>query len=463
MLNPMPRIHAANSWRVPVPPPGVMALRAGPAEAVDGVTGLPGRDAFLQAANRLGAPGRRLGVLTLDVERFTELNEDHGLDCGDRLLRQIAGRCLQLAAELQGPCLVGRVGADEFALVWLPGRGESLDGLDPLARRLHERVQGDYPLGLARPLAVQVQMGVVTLEAGRDGAAEALLHAATARRAAAPGSGRVHHYAELEAERRLGNQLRSLLRERRIDIALQPKVNLRTGQLAGFEALARWPHELGDNVPPTVFIPLAERLGLITELGDCVLDAAMAWQAGLPVGVPVAVNVSAPQFGCRRWAERVQEALQRHGLAPSRIELELTESVLLGDADNAVDTLHALRDMGLKVAIDDFGTGYSSLSYLCRFAVDRLKLDRSFVGRLCEDPRTQSLVRAVIAVAHELGLQCVAEGIETPEQLALLRAMGCDEGQGYLLARPMDPLQAAACALGAAPWLPLMNTPLQAA
>jgi len=268
----------------------------------------------------------------------------------------------------------------------------------------------------------------------------------------------VRRYEAHDGLRQLTRALREALHEDRIQIALQPKVDLRTGALLGVEALARWTLENGQEVPPAEFIALAERQGLIAELGDSVLDQALRWAAAMSrqgPAVPVAVNFSAPQFHRRDLAARVQHALLTHGLAPDLLELELTESILLGDVDSALATLASLREMGLALSIDDFGTGYSSLSYLCRFPVTRVKLDRSFIHQMVSDGRTLALVRSVIELAHQLGLVCVAEGIETEDQLALLRELGCDEGQGYLFARPLPADAASDMLLTRWPWTAL--------
>ncbi len=424
-----------------------------PRDDIDAVTGVLSRTGFLAAADRLGRRGEQMAVLTLDIEQFTAINEQHGLEAGDRLLCLVALRCTQVAAGCGGRQLVGRVGADEFAVAWVPAGGESTP-VEQLAQRFHDGVSGHYELGDGLPLAVQVQTGVALATVGRHQAAEALLLASAARHDAQLGSA-VRHYQAHDNLRLQTRALRAAIEQRQIGIALQPKIDLRSGALCGLEALARWQLH-GEAIAPAQFIPLAEREGLIGALGDLVLDQALDWaawarDAGRPT--PVAVNYSAPQFHRARLSDEILQRLRAHRLSAQSLELELTESILLDDSEAALDALAELRGLGLGLSIDDFGTGYSSLSYLCRFPVDRLKLDRSFIARLDQDARSRALVRSLIGLAHQLGLRCVAEGIETEEQLALLRDYGCDEGQGFLFAPPLSPLAAFELLRGELPWM----------
>jgi len=221
----------------------------------------------------------------------------------------------------------------------------------------------------------------------------------------------------------------------------QPQVELATGQIVGAEALLRWQHASRGMIPPSVFIPMAEDNGMIGLLGEWVLDAActdaVAWQtAGLPP-LRVAVNVSGRQIGNDHVVDKVAAALKNSGLAPQLLEVEVTESVVMQDAARAISTLNALKDMGVTLAIDDFGTGYSSLSYLKRFPVNKLKIDKSFVDGMVDDPDDAAIVMAIIAMAQSLRHTVIAEGVETEAQAERLRAYGCDEMQGYLFSRPL--------------------------
>jgi len=426
---------------------------------VDRTTGVLTREGFIAAADRLGRRGEQMAVLTLDIERFTDINEHLGLEAGDRLLRQVAMRCTEVAASYGGRQLVGRVGADEFAVAWVPATAQSdarcaPDAVQALAQRFQDDVSGAYELGADQPVTVHVDAGVALARVGEHQAAEALLLASAARHDAHLG-GAVRHYDAHDHLRLQTKALRAAIEQRQIGIALQPKVDLRSGALCGVEALARWTLADGGTVPPSTFIPLAEREGLIAALGEGVLEQALdwaAWARDTDRPTAVAVNFSAPQFHRESLVAEITQRLLAHRLPAKALELELTESILLGDTDTAMGALPALRALGLHLSIDDFGTGYSSLSYLFRFPVDRLKLDRSFIAPLTRDARSRTLVQAVIALAHQLGMRCVAEGIETPEQLALLREFGCDEGQGYLFSQPVTPLAAFELLHAEPPW-----------
>ncbi len=441
--------------------PGLAAARQ--ATRVDPLTGLPDRSGFIAEVRMLQNLGVTATLIALDIEEFTEINEAFGLDLGDAVLRAVADRCAQVGRSLNGHCVVGRVGADEFALALVPPAG---DIADLSAAAWIEDALIHLQEALARPFEVEgnvLEVGVVIGQAwlGRGGdAAETLQHAVFARRLGGP-SRIVHSYDEKHGERRLMQALQEAIAGCRIDIALQPKIALATGELVGLEALARWRTPEGEQVPPNIFIPLAERHNLIAQLGERILTRALetlaGWQrAGVPC-VPIAVNYSAMQFHDDQMVDHVARALERHGVAPGLLELELTESKLLGHADAAMRTLHGLRALGVCLSIDDFGTGYSSLNYLRRIPVHRLKIDGSFVRGITEEPSAREIVHLLIQLAHNLKLKCVAEGIETREQLALLRDMGCDEGQGFLLATPMSPWAATRHLGNRAPWMRLFD------
>ncbi len=414
---------------------------------LDAVTGLPGRHAFLQAADRLRSGHGTVAMVVLDIDRFTELNEQHGLRVGDHVLRQMALRCLRAITAHGGWSVLGRVGPDEFALAWTsdnPTHVSETDQIQGAADAVRRAACGVYELGAARNLVIDVSVGVSLLADPEQEAADALLHASAARQSAQSGCG-VVHYAQLDSHRRLVRALREDILADRINVAWQPKVDLATGRLVGLEALARWNGPDGQPVPPSVFIPMAERNGLIAELGNRITERVLrelaAWRTEGLQPVPVAINVSAPQFQRPDMAARLQSALLRHHLPPSLIEIELTESILTNDFASTLATLHALRAVGVGLSIDDFGTGYSSLAYLRCFPVQSLKLDRSFVSDLGHDARTREIVDAVIALAHKFDVRCIAEGVESVEQAEVLRQMGCDQVQGYLFDRPLSALE----------------------
>lgn len=414
---------------------------------VDAATGVLSRRAFMAAAERMRSRTRHLAVICLDICGFTDLNEHYGLACGDALLRQLALQCTQTAVAISSRCAVGRVGADEFAIALAPANEQDEpvfhDYAQAAASTLHHAVSRAYEIEPGRTVSLSVSIGVAPLACDSGSAAEALLHASAARQSPNLKTGTIRHYTSHDSQRRLVHALREDILGDRIEVAFQPKVDISNGRLMGLEALARWHGPDSDGVPPSVFIPLAERNGLIADLGERVFERVLKhlnqWRAdGLPL-VPVAVNFSAAQFHRSDIAIRISNAFKRHGLETSLVELELTESVLLGDFESVVSTLNELRGIGLGLSIDDFGTGYSSLAYLRHFPVNSLKIDRSFVADIVTDDRTRQIVGAIISLTHQFEMVCVAEGVETIEQWNTLREMGCDQVQGYLVACPLAP------------------------
>jgi len=431
-----------------------------PSARLDPLTGLPDRSGFITEVRMLQNLGITATVIALDIEEFTEVNESFGLEIGDGLLRAVADRCAQVGRSLNGHCVVGRVGADEFALALVPPHKEADAAaaiwVENVLSHLQDALSKAFDV-LGQQLQVRVVIGQAWLGRGSD-AAETLQHAVFARRFGSTGR-TVHSYEEKHGERRLTQALHEAIAGCRIDIALQPKIALATGELVGLEALARWRLADGEHVPPNIFVALAERHNLISQLGERVLTRALetlaAWGKDGTPRVPIAVNFSAMQIHDNQIVDHVARALGEHGVPAALLELELTESKLLGHAESAMRALHGLRALGVCLSIDDFGTGYSSLNYLRRVPVHRLKIDGSFVRGIAEDPGAREIVHLLIQLAHNLNLKCVAEGIETRAQLALLREMGCDEGQGFLLATPMSPWAVTRHLGHKAPWMPL--------
>jgi diguanylate cyclase (GGDEF)-like protein/PAS domain S-box-containing protein len=425
----------------------------------DGTTGLLNRCAFVAALERLSEQRGLVHVLALDIDDFTEFNEEFGLHGGDTVLRQVALRCTEVAAASGGNCIVGRVGPDEFALGMVAPTqcGENAQWIKLVADKLTAVVGVPYELEGPRKATISASIGLALFEQGGGTAAEALLHASSARQQSGGADCQaLRRYEAQDGERRLSRALQEAIRLDQIQLAYQPKVDLHTGLLSGVEGLARWTLEDGSSVPPAEFIPLAERRGLIGPLGDRVLERAVGqlaqWRTqGLPLPV-VAINFSALQFHRNEPARQVADALARHDVPPQLLELELTESLLIGEMDTVMQALKDLRALGIALSIDDFGTGYSSLAYLRRFPIQYLKIDRRFVMDMVTDPGALEVVKMIVSLAHRLGLRCIAEGIETPEQLALLRAIGCDEGQGFLLARPMSAQDLTAALASVLPW-----------
>lgn len=410
----------------------------------DALTDLPNRTLLADRLDFLLRHSQRaseaLALLVIDLDRFKYVNDSLGHEAGDRLLVELAQR-LQQAVRQQDT--LARMGGDEFALLLPQTHAE---GAAHLSRQIIDLI--------ARPVAIDGHELIVTASVGialhpGDGhtVGELLQAGDTAMyRAKAAGGANFQFYApemHRNASRvlQLENQLRRALERQELALHYQPQIHLQTGQRLGCEALMRWQHPEHGSVSPAEFIPIAEQSGLIVTIGEWALrqaaQQARTWQdAGLPPLV-MAVNVSAPQFQQPDFPDLVQRVLHDTGLAPRWLELEITESVVSADPEQAVATMHRLQALGVSLSVDDFGTGYSSLSYLKRFPIHKLKIDQSFVHDLTTDPSNLSIVTGIIAMAHSLGLQTVAEGVETPVQAQALQQKGCDVGQGYLYARPM--------------------------
>ena len=404
----------------------------------DTLTGLPNRSLFRERlTTALTVPGDTLALLYLDLDGFKEVNDSLGHAAGDELLRLVAARLLAGSAEGE---LVARLGGDEFAILAVGGGGQ------PTAEALAERLLTAF----AQPIELDGQECRVGASIG---IALAPLHGRTADELAKcadialyeakrGGRGIYSVFApamneRLMARMRLLAALRHALDAECFELVFQPQYELRSGQLVAVEALLRWTDpELG-SVAPNVFIPLAEESGLILPIGAWVLREACAAAIGWP-GLRVAVNLSPIQFRDPALVGQVEAILAETGLAPDRLELEITESALFAEPDKARSQIEALRALGVLIAMDDFGTGYSSLSQLSRFPVDTLKIDQSFVSQLGTGGAADLIVRAVLGLGEGLGVNVIAEGVETGEQLAQLCSFGCPEGQGYLLSRPIE-------------------------
>ena len=422
----------------------------------DTLTGLPNRSMLDErVASAIELADDSDGTMTLaflDLDNFKLVNDSLGHHAGDELLKIVAARML---ACVRASDTIVRLGGDEF-VVLISGalrRGETVaDRLDAVRRSIAEPVVIE-----GRSFQVTASMGVASYpEHGRN-ASELMARADAAMyRAKEIGRDAMQVFtAELanRAHEKLQRQeeLRRALAKGELFLQYQPQMDLATGRIFAVEALIRWRHPERGLVSPGDFIPLAEETGLIGPIGDWTLRAACrqnkAWQvSGLPPLV-VSVNVSARQFQEKDWVERVAAALEESGLEARYLELELTESMIMEDVQQAVETMHRLEQLGVHLAIDDFGTGYSSLSALKRFPVGRLKIDRSFVKDLPADNDDAAIARAIISLSHSLQLRVIAEGVETREQVDFLRAAGCDEIQGYYLSRPIDAraLQAILC------------------
>ncbi len=412
----------------------------------DALTELPNRnllhDRLSQAIAQADRYGRLLAVLFVDLDRFKLINEALGHKVGDAALKAVAAR---LKAGLREGDTIARLSGDEFALV--------LSGHESEAS-IH-RVMIRTLSAIAAPIRVDDHELVISCSIGcsvhpRDGnTAELLLRSADAamHNAKATGGGESRFYVQemnlrLDERMSMEQALRAALDRKELFVEYQPQATLPGGEVVGCEALLRWQHPEKGLVPPMRFIPLAEETGLIMPIGEWVLRTAClqnkAWiDAGLGP-IRVSVNLSALQFRQKNLLAQIREILATTELPPEYLELEITEGMLIHDAEAVIAMLRELHEMGVKLALDDFGTGYSSLSYLKRFRVDRLKIDRSFVRDITVDPDDAAISAAVISLGHALNIAVIAEGVETHEQSAYLQGLGCDEVQGYLYGKPMS-------------------------
>ncbi|MGD9849383.1 MAG: putative bifunctional diguanylate cyclase/phosphodiesterase [Desulfuromonas sp.] len=411
----------------------------------DVLTGLANRTLLLdrleQAIHYAHRSGRLVAALLFDLDRFKVINDSLGHNFGDQLLRAVAGRLQHCVRETDS---VARLGGDEFVVIL--AEVADMKDIALVAGHLLEQLNRPYRVE-DREIRLSASLGISLFPRDSDDSATLLRNADMAMyRAKRLERSSFLFYApemnqRLQETMELEEALRQALEQEQFLLHYQPKVNLATGQICGCEALVRWQHAQRGLISPAQFIPLAEETGLIVPLGDWVLRQACAqtcqWRnAGLQP-VPVAVNLSARQFRKGDLTQRLQSILQHSGLAAGELELELTESMIMDNPQQAVQIMHELKQLGLSLSLDDFGTGYSSLNYLRRFPVDNLKIDRSFIRDVATDTSGASVVTSIIQIAHNLGLGAVAEGVETRDQLDFLRRCGCDQLQGYLFSKPL--------------------------
>lgn len=410
----------------------------------DPLTDLPNRRYATRYLEELigwaGPRGEQFHILFMDLDRFKFVNDAHGHSVGDGLLRELAGR---MHACCDGSAIFSRFGGDEFLVVVPPGVA-SAQAPDGLAQRLLALVEEPFHVqGMQFRVGASVGVAVFPRD-GRD--PDALIKNADAAMYQAKKAGLEFRVFSPELTRgisdvvRLETRLREAVASDQLLPHYQPVIDLGSGRVVGAEALARWPQADGSFIPPATFIPLAEETNRIHALGNQILTKAFrdvsAWRAqGLDL--KVAVNVSARQFQDPAFCDRVARLLDSAGCEPQAVELELTESALLEDVEESCRKIEALRAVGLTVALDDFGTGFSSLGYLSRLPIDTLKLDRTFIARLVEDRRQRAVVQGILALARNLELRVVAEGIEDARHVAALQMMGCERVQGYYFSKPL--------------------------
>ena len=411
----------------------------------DALTGLPNRTLLIDRLDHAFAQARRaerlVAVLFLDLDRFKTINDSLGHGAGDALLKAVADRLQRCVRKSDS---IARLGGDEFTIV--------LEGVKDVREVII--VAEKILEAIARPISIEghevfvtTSIGVTLFPIDDEDVETVLKHADTAMYRAKKAGGNTYEFftadMSTEAARRLEmeNRLRYALEREEFELFYQPRIDLRSGRLTGAEALLRWRNPEAGLVSPAEFIPLLEETGMIIDVGEWVLQTACRDFQGLShpdrPAPRVAVNLSTRQFQHKDLLGVVKRVLDQTGLEPGRLDLEITESLLADNIESVVTTLNALHDMGIYIAIDDFGTGYSSLSYLKRFPIDILKIDQSFVRDVTTNPDDAEIVKAIVAMAHSLRMNVVAEGVETQAQLELLRRLDCEEVQGYLFSPPL--------------------------
>jgi diguanylate cyclase (GGDEF)-like protein len=413
----------------------------------DAITGLPNRTQVAMrsalALNHAKITSEHVALMVIDVDNFKTLNDSLSHTAGDQLLREVGQRLLQAAGER---AVVGRLSGDEF-LVLLPDIHGTAEAAHT-ARSLMDAVGEPVVLG-DLPVSISISVGVAMFPGDGDtfdvlfGRADAALYAAKrGGRAAYQFANATMNEAALE-RLQIESALRRAVETNALRLEYQPLIQLSTGRIVGCEALCRWDDPERGSIPPGLFIPVAEDSGLIESLGGWVLKTAAnqlrAWHDAGHTDLMMAVNLSARQFQRGVVLQQVEDALVESGIPPDRLELELTETVLLHDGEAVMSTLKRLKALGVKLSIDDFGTGYSSFAYLRRFKFDKIKIDQSFVRDLIDDPDNAAIVRGIISLALSLGLNVLAEGVETEAIAQRLRHLQCTYAQGYHFARPLRP------------------------
>jgi diguanylate cyclase (GGDEF)-like protein/PAS domain S-box-containing protein len=401
----------------------------------DALTDLPNRVLFREQIEReLARTGRgeQFALLYIDVDEFKGINDSLGHHVGDELLKAVANR---IKSRIRETDLIARLGGDEFAVIQT-GVGSAADVVE-FVTRIHEAIREPHEC-LGHQLSTDASIGIALAPQDGTDLDQLIKNADLAMYGAKADGRRTHRFfepamgASAKARLAMEQDLRQALVDGGFEIHYQPLVNLAHNGVTGCEALLRWRHPERGMVSPAEFVPVAEDTGLIVELGEWVLKTGCAEAAGWPDHVRLAVNVSPVQLKCQTLALKMASALAASGLPASRLELEITEAVLIRDDEAALAILHQLRSIGVRIALDDFGTGYSSLSYLKRFPFDKIKIDRCFVSDIAEADGSSAIVQAVVNIAASRNMTTTAEGVETLEQREMLRALGCTEMQGYL-------------------------------
>jgi len=405
----------------------------------DALTDLPNRMLLLEQLNheiKRVKRGECLAVLCLDLDQFKSVNDALGHHIGDELLKLVGERLRGCTRELD---IVARMGGDEFAII-MTQMDQAADAAT-LSKRIRDSVIRPYQIE-GHQIVTDISIGISVAPMDAVDPHELLRNADMALYdAKADGRGTFRFFepemnTRMKARRELEMDLRKALATEQFELHYQPLVVLETNEVNGFEALVRWNHPLRGLISPVDFIPIAEETGLIVPLGEWVLNAACNEAVDWPDHIKVAVNLSPAQLNSRNLVSMVTTALRESGMSPNKLQLEITETVLLQNTFSTLATLHELRRMGVQIALDDFGTGYSSLSYLRSFPFDKIKIDRSFIQDLSNGAEPLAIVNAVAGLAKCLNMTSTAEGVETPQQMETLQAIGCTEMQGYLFSHP---------------------------
>jgi diguanylate cyclase (GGDEF)-like protein len=423
----------------------------------DVLTTLPNRELFKELLKKALAYAQRndfvMAVLFVDLDNFKRINDTLGHDMGDRLLQAVAGRLVKMIRnsdyiaridENEMTEVASRFGGDEFIL--LLNRLAHINDASKVASRILEDMSSPFELD-GHEVFITASIGISLYPSDGENVDDLVKNADLAMyHAKARGRNNYQHYSEsmnavVLEHLTLANKLHKALENEEFLLHYQPKHSMPDGRINGLEALLRWRADDNELVPPSRFVPILEETGLIIPLGEWILRTAClqnkTWQQTGLGPIAVSVNISSRQFDQKNLIEVVTQALRDANLSPQYLELEITESTIMQDPEEAITTLHRLKNMGVRISVDDFGAGYSSLNYLKRVPLDALKIDRSFVMNLATSSSDEAIIKAIIALAHSLKLKVVAEGVETVEQLSLLRELGCDEIQGFLFSRPL--------------------------
>ncbi|MGN7612271.1 putative bifunctional diguanylate cyclase/phosphodiesterase [Magnetococcales bacterium HHB-1] len=416
----------------------------------DELTGLPNRNRFYDRLSQAMAMASRsktnVVIMLLDLDKFKRINDSMGHHIGDQLLKKVAKRLVSCVRESD---TIARPGGDEF-IILLPNLLH-IPHIELVASKIQRAFDKPFNLhaeGEVKAIYISTSIGITLYPNDASTGEELVKNADNAMFQAKKAGRNTFRFFTPEMntaakERvKLESDLRYALDHNQFELYYQPKVALKTGQIAGMEALIRWNHETTGMISPGIFIPLAEETGLIVPIGEWVLETACIqtkqWIDQGFSDLKVAINLSARQFGDhKRLLQKIRRVLQKTGLSPNNLELEITESMVMEDVDQAIITMEKIKDMGIDIAVDDFGTGYSSLGSLKRFPIQTLKIDQSFVRELSRESNDAAIVSAIISMANKLSLSVVAEGVETAEQLQFLKQDACNEIQGYFFSKPL--------------------------